>query len=222
MPLPVFDSSPQARTIEAYEPDIDTQIRIEKEIQQALENSPSIWSDKVSKRAKDAWEERLWLNMERVRHFRLRDQDDLTADRPGRCLHSVQFIRKLNSLPRRRWILNPYTIRGMRGLSVSRGGGKPEYVCALDDGPMPEFSQIELDAHGLIKRLKYRGWRAVLLTLLDKSLITETEALKLFGFASGISGANYRRYLWEHRNHQYADGHIWLEFHRVRPNERYQ
>jgi hypothetical protein len=220
--LPIFQSSRLARTIDAYEPDIDTQIRVEQEIQQALENSPSIWSDKVSLRAREAWESRLWTNIERHRHFRLRDQDDLVSERPGRKLHIVQFIRKLNSLPRRRWILNPYSIRGMRGLSVSRGGGKPQYVMALDDGIFPEWSQIELDDHGLIKRLKSRGWRATLLTLLDQSLITEHEIQHLFGFASGVSGAIFRRCVYEHRNRCFADGEEWLERRRVRPDERYQ
>jgi hypothetical protein len=221
MALPVYESSRLARTIEAYEPDIDTQIQVEKEIQQALENSPSMWSDKVSKRARDAFEERLWLNMERHRMYRLRYQDDLVSERPGRKLHIVQFVRKLNSLPRRRWILNPYSIRGMRGLSVSRGGGRPQYIMALDDGIVPEWSQIELDDHGLIKKLKSRGWRAVILTLLDQSLITEHEIQSLFGFASGVSGAIFRRCVYEHRNRCFADGQRWVELNRIRPSERY-
>ena len=222
MPIPVYDSSRLARTIEAYEPGIDTQIQVEKEIQQALENSPSIWSDKVSKRARDAFEERYFLNRERHRHYRLRDQDDLVGARPGRSLHVVQFVRMLNSLPRRRWILNPYSIRGMRGLSVSRGGSKPEYVMALDNNIMPEWSRIDIDEHGLIKKLAARGWRAVLLTLLDQSLVTEHEIQSLFGFASGVSGALFRKYLFEHRCHTYADGERWKELSRVRPTERYE
>jgi hypothetical protein len=221
MPLPVYEGGHIAREIVPYEFSIDTQIQIEQEIIQALEAMPSMYSDKVSRRAFDAWEERFFKNVEMHRHFRIRDQAEIASERPGRKLHTVQFVRALNTLPRRRWCLNSWSVRGMRGLSVSRGGGKPEYIMAIDDGPMPEWSKIELDDHGLVKHLEARGWRAVLLTLFDKHLITEAEARTLFGFPSGISGGLYRKYLFEHRNRKFADSEQWLEENRLRPNERY-
>lgn len=212
-------NSKVARNIEQYQFDIDTQIRVEQEIQQALESAPSMYSEHVSKRARDAWEERLWTNIQRHRHFRVRDQDAIVSDRPGRKLHVQQFVRLLNMLPRRKFILNPYSIRGMRGMSVARGGKEPRYIMAVDDGVSPEWSKIELDEHGLPKKLTSRGWRAVLLTMLDQGLITEAEMIGLFGFAGGVSGGLFRRYLWEHRNHRYADGEAWIDTNRVRPTE---
>jgi hypothetical protein len=220
--LPVYESNGRiARQIDQYQFDLENQVRIEREILQAQESAPSMYSDKVSKRARDAWEERLWQNMEAHRHFHVRDQDEMVSDRPGRKLHSVQFVAMLNTLSRRRWILHPFAIRGMRGLRVSRGGAEPRYIMALDDGVMPEWSRLEVDDHGLVKKLAARGWRAVLLTLLDQSLVTEAEILKLFGFASGVSGALFRKYLFEHRNRTFADGERWKEMNRTRPNERY-
>jgi hypothetical protein len=199
--------------------DLETQVRVEREINEALESAPSIYSDKVSKRARDAWEERLWQNIETHSHYHVRDQTEMASNRPGRKLHIVQFVQMLNTLPRRRWIANPWSIRGMRGLSVSRGGAKPQYVLALDDGVMPEWSKITLDDHFLIKKLASRGWRAVLLTLLDMSLISEREMYSLFGFASGISGMTFRKYLFEHRNRKYGAGEEWKERARLRPRE---
>jgi hypothetical protein len=208
-----------ARNIDQYEFDIDTQLRVEREIGEALESAPSMYSDKVSQRARDAWEERLWMNIERHRHFRVRDQQDIASDRPGRRLHIVQFIRILNSLPRRKFMLNPWTIRGMRGVSLSRGGKEPQYIMALDSPIIPEWSHLELDEHGLPKKLTSRGWRAVLLTLLDNGYITEDEMLERFGFAGGIAGGLFRKYLFEHRNHSYAAGEEWHERVRLRPAE---
>ena len=210
-----------ARQIDQYQFDMETRIRVEREINEALESAPSMYSEHVSQRARDAWEERLWMNMERHRHFRLRDQQDIASDRPGRRLHIVQFIGILNTLPRRKFMLNPWSVRGMRGVSLSRGGKEPSYIMALDDGIIPEWSKIELDDHGLIKKLASRGWRAVLLTLLDQSIITEKEMLERFGFSGGIAGGLFRRYTWEHRNHRYSDGAEWTERVRLLPNERY-
>lgn len=218
--LKQFDAnSGVAKPLDQYQFDLETQIRVEREINEAMESSPSIYSDKVSKRARDAWEERLWKNIEAHRHFRLRDHDVVASDRPGRKLHIVQFVNMLNTVPRRRFILNSYSIRGMRGLCVSRGGAKPTYVMALDDGVMPEWSKITLDDHGLVKKLAARGWRAVLLTLLDMKLISEQEMLRVFGFASGMAGGLFRKYLWEHRNHKFGQGEVWKEQHRLTPRE---
>ena len=110
----------------------------------------------------------------------------------------------------------------MRGLSVSRGGAKPVYVMALDDGVMPEWSKITIDDHGLVKKLVSRGWRTVLLTLLDLGLVSESEMRQLFGFASGISGGLFRKYLFEHRNRKFGDGEEWKERARLRPREEAQ
>ena len=218
--LKQFDANSRlARQIDQYQFDIDTQLRVEKEIGEALESAPSMYSDKVSKRARDAWEERLWTNMERHRHFRVRDQQDIASDRPGKRLHIVQFIKILNTLPRRKFMLNPWSVRGMRGVSLSRGGKEPFYIMALDDGVMPEWSKLELDEHGLPKKLASRGWRAVLLTLLDSGYITEAEMLERFGFAGGIAGGLFRKYLFEHRNRTYAAGEGWKESTRLRPAE---
>ena len=215
-----FDAnSSVAKPLEQHVFDMETQVRVEREINEALESAPSIYSDKVSKRAKDAWEERLWTNIEAHRHFRVRDHDIVASDRPGRKLHIVQLVEKLNELPSRRFILNSFSLRGMRGLTVSRGGAKPTYIMALDDGVMPEWSKIEKDEHGLVKKLASRGWRSVLLTLLTMRLISESEMLELFGFASGVSGGLFRKYLWEARNHRFGEGEAWREQNRLRAKE---
>ena len=212
-------NSRTARQIDQYQFDLATQIKVEKEIGQMLESAPSMYSDHVSKRARDAWEERLWMNIEKHRHFRVRDQQDIASDRPGRKLHIVQYLKILNTLPRRRFLLNGWAIRGQRGVSLSRGGSVPSYIMAIEDGIIPEWSKMELDDHCLIKKLTARGWRAMNLTLLDMGIVTEQELLDRFGFAGGVPGGLYRKYIWEHRNHRYADGEQWAENTRLRPAE---
>lgn len=217
--LPEYESSRLARNIVQEQYNIDEAIRIEQEILQAKESQPSLYSAGVSLRARDAWQERAWLNKERVKQYKLRDQVLLTSNRPGRSFHMYEFLRLLNTLPRRHFTLNGWSLRGMRGLSVSRGGSPSKYVCAIDNGVIPEWSRIELDDKDLIKRQSSRGWRAVLLMLLDQQLISEQEMLDRFGLAQGKSGQLHRKYLWESRNHKLGVSEENIERGRLRESE---
>lgn len=206
---------PQARRI-GYIDTIDDKIRWEMTKRALMESQPDVTSPLVSLRAKDAWQQKKWENRQRVMHYRLRDQDVFTEERKGRSLHMYQFVKRLNTLPRRKFFLNTWHLMGFRGMGCIRGGGDPTYVCAVNNGIMPEWSKLVLDAHGLRKREKERGWRTVLTTLIDGKFITEQEALRLFGYAWGVNGRVYRRQLWETRNHKLWDGEANKEANRQR------
>ena len=161
---------PNARRVIGYEESIDEQIATEQEMLRLRESRPDISDPRVSARARDAWYKMNWLNRQRVLHHKIRNQDEFTRTRGGRTYHMLDFVRKLNTLPRRRFYLNDWSALGFRGLNMIRGSGRPAYVGAVQNGAMPEWSVIGEDAHGLRRREKKRGWRTVLTILLEQKL----------------------------------------------------
>jgi len=212
---------PNARRVIGYEENIDAQIATEQEMLRLRESRPDISDPRVSARARDAWHKMHWLNCQRLRHYKIRNQDEFTKARGGRTLHMLDFVRKLNTLSRRRFFLNDWSGGGFRGLNVVLGSGRPTYLGAVQNGAMPEWSIIGEDNHGLRRREKKRGWRTVLTMMLDQKLITEKEALKLFGWPSGQSGQVYRLQLWEARNRKLWDGEENNEYFRLKPREEF-
>jgi hypothetical protein len=66
---------------------------------------------------------------------------------------------------------------------------------------MNEYSVIWLDAHGLPLNEKKRGWRTVLLRLIQGSFITEEQAEEVFGEpTSGPVSRRYREQIFWFRN----------------------
>lgn len=212
---------PTARRVIGYEESIDAQIAQEQEMLRLRESRPDITDPKVSARARDAWYRMHWRNCQRVRHHKIRNQSEFTKQRGGRTLHMLEFVLKLNTLPRRRFFLNDWSVLGFRGLNIVRGSGRPQYVGAVQNGAMPEWSVIGEDAHGLRRREKKRGWRTVLTILLDQKLITEKEVLQLFGFPAGQSGRVFRMQLWEARNRKLWDGEENSEYFRLKPRAEF-
>lgn len=123
--------------------------------------------------------------------YKIADQDELATWRPGRIMHVSELMRKLHQVcqnPK----LNEYGALGMVGLTVeapSSKGSVRQYVCAVPAGNMPEYSQIRIGKHGEVVNEKYRGWRTVLIRLLEIGAVTESALEKVFGpptpFGSG-------------------------------------
>lgn len=94
------------------------------------------------------------------------------------------------------WVLDPNTL----GWQYNR-----RFIMAMENGIMPEFTivfaeQIELPGSepGQVARIKSynamkRGWRAVLVTLLQQKLITESDIAKYFNIAQGQESANWQK-----------------------------
>jgi len=78
---------------------------------------------------------------------------------------------------------------------------KLRYVCYMDVPMMFEWSILKLDNHGLPSGEESRGWRTVVVQLVEKDIITEKQCHKIFGVpgANAIS-ARYYRSLWEKRH----------------------
>lgn len=215
-----FVSTP-ARSIDFGEQSIDEMIAVEREQLHLQQSKPSIYSSVVSKHARDKWQEYQWMNRERVRHFQVRDQGLVTIDRPGRAIHVQSIVKKLNTLPGRRFRLNDFSLMSYRGVAVSRGGAPLQYLCAFQDGVCPEWDKISLDDHGLPKRVTQRGWRTTLMMIHDMGFLTEKELYSLFGHPWGEGGSAWRRAMWEFRNHRLWDGQENQEYWRMKVRENF-
>src|SRR5208282_848196 len=197
-------------------------IAVEREQLHLQQSKPSIYSSVVSKHARDKWQEYQWMNRERVRQFQVRDQGLVTIDRPGRAIHVQSIVKKLNTLPGRRFRLNDFSLRGYRGVAVSRGGAPLQYLCAFQDGVAPEWDRIRLDEHGLIKRVSQRGWRTTLMIIHDMGFLTDKEIKNLFGWAWGSAGSAWRRAMWEFRNRKLWDSEDNKEYWRTKQRGNFE
>jgi hypothetical protein len=131
-------------------------------------------------------------------------EDGLTDEklRQGELMFCLDFVDKLNSiLPA---YLSGKIIRGLSGLYVFTPdvkGGHWHYVCGVQASMMNEYSVIHVDSHGLPLNEKKRGWRTVLLRLIQGSFISEDDADRVFGEpTSGPVSRRYREQMFWFRN----------------------
>src|ERR1700677_370654 len=85
-------------------------------------------------------------------------------------------------------------------LSDEYSNKKPEIVCWVQRGWMPEYTVMGFDEHGVPLAEKYRGWRTVLLQMILKDIITIEKAHKVFGEANLPCAERYNSILHSYRN----------------------
>lgn len=146
------------------------------------------------------------LSTQSVKEYRFFRQfeDGLTDEksRQGQLMFCLDFVEKINTiLPA---YLSGKVIKGLSGLYVYMPdvkGGHWHYVCGVQASMMNEYSVIYVDSHGLPLNEKKRGWRTVLLRLIQGSFITEEQADEVFGEpTSGPVSRRHREQLYWFRN----------------------
>jgi hypothetical protein len=81
------------------------------------------------------------------------------------------------------------------------------YVCAVQVGYMWEYSVLHVDPRtNLPLNEKWRGWRTVLLRLIQSGHITEQQALELFGEPTGPHAWRFKEQMYYWRNRREMDG----------------
>lgn len=103
--------------------------------------------------------------------------------RIGQIRHSSELITLLRDHGINCWYVNHPQPRKLT-LLISKYNHKPEVACWVQQGFMPELSIMDFDDHGVPLAEKYRGWRTVLLQLILKEFLTETDANDIFGVAN--------------------------------------
>lgn len=154
------------------------------------------------------------MSKEMVKEYKFYKQDELrdTPERVGRVMHCLEFLQLLEKI--RPAYLSANVRKGLSGLAVYNpkevvdpDSGEVtrvdwQYVCGVQVGFMHEYSSMHFDARDLPLNEKWRGWRTVLLRLIQLGHVTEEQALAVFGEASGAASRRYREQLfcWRNRN----------------------
>jgi hypothetical protein len=159
------------------------------------------------------------LTRNSVKDYKFYRQDELTTEegKKGRVLHCLEFLRMLEKI--RPAYLSSNVRKGLTGLAVyhpqdvlNQETGVIErvdwqYVCACQVPYMWEYSVLHIDPRtGLPLNEKQRGWRTVLLRLIQSGHVTEQQALEVFGEAIGQASRRYREQLFFWRNRKEMEG----------------
>jgi len=136
--------------------------------------------------------------------YKMDDQQDLINEtaRKVNPWRTRDFIEKL-----RNHGIKCYTIdNGFPPATVALWAFKPRTdhvvpVCYLQVPAMYEWSVLRLDHRGLPNGEAYRGWRTVEVQLIEKGIITEEQAHRIFGRpADGPVSRRFRKNLYWLRN----------------------
>lgn len=189
-------------------PGLDRYLRTDPALHaQLLEIERRVHDQKVSSAHQEAAIEMFESNMnqEAVRECQWLKQDEITKFVPGRMMTSNEFLALLRKI-RPDAIYNTETVLGRRGLCVINPlRGRPYFATTVQDGLMIEWSQMRVDEHNIPTNERYRGWRAALMTLIEREIITIEDCDKVFGKPNGDRAARWYRQLYAMRNSRCPD-----------------
>ena len=91
-----------------------------------------------------------------------------------------------------------------------RETAKARYICYMQVPAMYEWSVLREDKYGKPDGESFRGWRTVLVQLVEKQILTEYQIHQMFGEPSDNRVfQRYKRSLWEIRNgKKYTDKEV--------------
>ena len=159
------------------------------------------------------------LTRNSVKEYKFYRQDELTTEegKKGRVMHCLEFLKILEKV--RPAYMSANIRKGLTGLAVYHPVDESDaetgqmkrvdwhYVCAVQVGFMWEYSVLHVDPRtGLPLNEKWRGWRTVLLRLIQQGHLTEQQALELFGPALGAPARRYNEQLYYWRNRKEMEG----------------
>lgn len=142
-------------------------------------------------------------NVEQSKKFRFDRQSEVTDYVPGRLLHMREFMRLLLKL-NPTFSYNEFSEVGRRGLNYVNDG-KLTYITSIQEGYAIEWSQLRTDDHEVGTSEKYRGWRSVLMTMIEKGIVTEDKVHEVFGKPTGPRAPRWFRNLFLIRNQYCRD-----------------
>lgn len=139
--------------------------------------------------------------------YQMEDQRHLTnrAARMVNPMSTLKFVQKLRENGIKCFVVNngfpPQTVA--LWCLPPRETQKARYICYMQTPAMYEWSVLRIDQYGKPDGEAFRGWRTVLVQLIEKQILTEYNAHRIFGEPS--NNRVFQRYhesLWEARNHR--------------------
>jgi len=157
------------------------------------------------------------MSKEAVKEYQFYKQDELRdgPERVGKIMHCLDFLKKLETI--RPAYLSANIRKGLTGLAVYHPKDVKQedgtfkrvdwhYVCGVQVGFMHEYSSMHFDEHDVPLNEKWRGWRTVLLRLIQLGHVTEEQALAVFGEPTEAGSRRYREQLYYWRNRKRDEG----------------
>jgi len=187
------DCDSKQATHKQYDKEFDYADEIQPEVSRIMEQAESRNISQSSQKAKEEFLRLYEQNVESRKQFRWANQEELQTKREGRILHMNEFMRLLQSaLPSgsRAWYTDKGGMANTLGLYVNHPGffpactherGTPHYVGFVQVPLMQEFEELHFDRYNVPLGSKRRGWRTVLLKLIESGILTESAAHAAFG-----------------------------------------
>jgi hypothetical protein len=188
--------------------DLDT---VEPQVAKIMEETERRTISQSSTQAKEEFCRLYEQNVDSRKQHRFRDQEELQTKREGRILHMSKFLALLKeALPGYQvWYTEKGGMANTLGLYVSHPGlftgcthlrGEPHYVGFVQVPFMQEFEELHFDRYNVPLGSKRRGWRTILLKLIESGVLSEQTAHQVFGDVDGAQGKRYSAYLHFLRN----------------------
>lgn len=135
------------------------------------------------------------------RQHQFPNQEELKLQREGRILHMNEFLARLKRCGLNCWYSEKGGMPKTLGMYVghdktsrcSHEFGAPHYVGFVQVPFMQEYEELNFDQYNVPLGSKRRGWRTVLLRLIEQRLLTVEKADEIFG--KPATGPVSRRYL---------------------------
>lgn len=185
-------------TLSNWDTELDTTFTT-KEFEAEVMNLPK--HTKSSEETKELYAKLHEQNVDNGKQFHWEQQVELAKLRQGRVIHILEFLRLLRTIipAQLTGVSKAGLVKLEVGIATNRG---LEYVfaCGINGGSMHEYSTMYFDAYGLPTSEMYRGWRTVLLRLIISGYISEEQANKVFGEATGPEARRYKEQLFFYRN----------------------
>jgi hypothetical protein len=127
--------------------------------------------------------------------YRLSDHEELKDlyKRAGQWMHSSELVFKVQNLNPCIYVQQQINYPDQWGFYVDVQS-RLQYVSGFQKGWLREFTAILVDDRNLMLGDELRGWRAVLLKLLEKGILRWEQVHKTFGDAEGANTHRWRNY----------------------------
>lgn len=138
------------------------------------------------------------------REHQFPNQEELKLQREGRILHMNEFLSMLRRCGLNAWYSDKGGMAKTLGLyighdklaSCTHETGLPHYVCFVQVPFMQEYEELNFDRYNVPLGSKRRGWRTVLLKLLEQRLVSVAKVNEVFGEpATGPVSRRYKEYI---------------------------
>lgn len=163
------------------------------------------WPQDYKAYAKEAFAAEKEISDEMAEQYKMEDQTELTnaAARMVNPMSTRDFIQKLRANGVKCFTIdNGFPPQTVALWCIPPGQhARARYICYLQVPAMYEWSVLRVDRTGKPDGEDYRGWRTVLIQLIEKEILTEDQAHRIFGQPStNPIFSRYQRSLWEFRN----------------------